>query len=152
MVLIFHPSVSHFFSFTPQVFLLHFPSFLTEFRYLHSTVSCFSFDWFGLQLWALSLSPSATLIRLFSCFAQSLQLLCPVSLVTLLRHLGHSPPFLQELCPFPSGSLGRFCGRGEDEEKKTAGGPARKSLRKRPCGATNQAIDLAPRIIAYGVE
>ena len=142
----------NFFSFTLQVFLLYFPSFLTAFRHLHSIASCFPFDWFGLRLWALSPSPSATLLRLFSYFAQSLQLLCPVSLVTLLRHLGHSPPFLQKLCPFPSGRLGRFFGRGEDEEKKESGGPARKSLRMRLSGARKVQADLAPKIIGLAVE
>jgi len=48
--------------------------------------------------------------------------------------------------------LGRFCGRGEDEEKKTAGGRARNALRKWPCGTTNEEADLALRIIGLGVE
>lgn len=142
----------NFLSFSFSLFILHSPSFppsLTKFSYC---VSPFSFDCFLLFLRLVWPPTSGAFIFPVGYFAPSLQLLCHVSLATLLRHFGHSPSFLQKLCPFPSGSLGRFFGRGEDEEKKEADGPARKSLRMRLSGARKVLENLAPRIIGYGVE
>ena len=148
-----------FSSFSFSLFLLHSPSFSPSRSKFSYSVSPFTFDCFLLFLRLVRPPSLGAFTFPVGYFAPPLRLLCSVSSATLPRFFSYLAPslrvfsaFFSELCPFLSGSLGRFCGRATSEEKKMAGGPARKSLRMRLSGARKVQADLAPKIIGLAVE